>query len=235
MILAIETSSDYLSVALADDGVVLSEIASPDARTHAERLVPTIHRLLADADHKVANLDAIAVSLGPGSYTGLRIGLSTAKGYSMAHDIPLIGVSMFEGLAAGSKPEGITCLVLSPARKDEWFGGIVRDSVSFEEPVSSGIVKLDEIIDRACDLPGPVQIITTNLQKMSPILDKMPPEIDVVELQPRARFISHVASRRLNEKVFSSLHDLEPDYGREYQAGVASNIFQKLNAGMNKD
>ena len=101
MILCIETATSLCSVALCDNNAVLSLKESNEGRSHASLLTLFIQDLLHEAGISVADLDAVAVSKGPGSYTGLRIGVSAAKGIAYAASLPLIGIettfSMFHG------------------------------------------------------------------------------------------------------------------------------------------
>ena len=100
LILCIETATKSCSVALAKDGqlIDLREEVS-EQYSHSEQLTVFIEQLLQQQGLKVSDLDAIAVSSGPGSYTGLRIGVSTAKGLCYASDIPLISISTLEAMA----------------------------------------------------------------------------------------------------------------------------------------
>ena len=99
LILNIETSTTVCSVSLAKDGKVLASKEQNDGYSHAEKLSPFIKEVLDEQHNDVSDLDAVAVSEGPGSYTGLRIGTSTAKGLCYALDIPLIAVSTLEAMS----------------------------------------------------------------------------------------------------------------------------------------
>jgi tRNA threonylcarbamoyladenosine biosynthesis protein TsaB len=98
-ILAIETATDVSSVALFEDGVFVSLQENHSNRTHARLVTVMIERLLQDMELKAADLNAVCVARGPGSYTGLRVGVSVAKGLCMALDIPLLSLSSLEALA----------------------------------------------------------------------------------------------------------------------------------------
>ena len=123
-LLALETATDVCSVAVLRDGAVTAQASLHRPRVHAEQLVPLVDNLLERAAVNRADLDAIAVSMGPGSYTGLRIGVSTAKGLAMALDAALIGVPTLEALAASVQPAAATgdvaCALLD-ARRDEVY------------------------------------------------------------------------------------------------------------------
>ena len=235
MHLAIETSSDFLSIVVSDKGVVLGEFQAVSPRTHAERLVPGIRTVLSNSGYTVDQIDTIAVNVGPGSYTGLRIGLATAKGYAMAKNLDVVGVSSFEGLAAGTRFSSGTTYVMIPARENEWYTGIVKDAVTFSQPVKSGIATPGDVARSIALEPAPVHIVTPNPEKLQKDSGGQLKNIQVVDVQPHARFISTVATVRIDANQFSSLHDLEPDYGREYVAAVPSDVFRKLESRMLKD
>ena len=102
MILQIETATTVCSVALAKDGEVLAVKQLDQRNIHAEVITLYIEELLATTGTKYSDLDAIAVSCGPGSYTGLRIGISTAKGLCYALEKPLIAIETLEAMAYGA-------------------------------------------------------------------------------------------------------------------------------------
>lgn len=100
-LIAIETATEWCSVALWQDG----ESAALEARAghrHAERVLPMIEQLLANAGGSIAQLDAIAFGAGPGSFTGLRVGCAIAQGLAYARDLPVLGVSTLEAMAEES-------------------------------------------------------------------------------------------------------------------------------------
>src|SRR5690554_576977 len=99
-LLAIETATNVCSVAVAQSGRLRAEISLSRPRAHAEHLVPMIQDALRYADVRADQLQVVAVSSGPGSYTGLRIGVSTAKGLAEAVEAALVGVPTLMGLAA---------------------------------------------------------------------------------------------------------------------------------------
>ncbi len=130
LILALETSTLTGSVALVDASPqktkIIGEITLNLQSTHSERLMPSIHRLLEDASLKIAEIQGIALALGPGSFTGLRIGVSTVKGLAYALKIPVVGVSTLEALACNVPySSSMICPVLD-ARKKEVYAAFFR-------------------------------------------------------------------------------------------------------------
>lgn len=101
LILQIETATQTCSVALAQDGVLLEVLERTERNIHAGVITVFIEELMQKAAKKFSDLDAVAVSMGPGSYTGLRIGVSTAKGLCYALDIPMIAINTLEAMAVG--------------------------------------------------------------------------------------------------------------------------------------
>lgn len=98
-ILAIESASIIASCAIAEDGIIIGEYTLGHKKTHSEKLMPLIEMLLKDTEIKIQDIDYIAISEGPGSYTGLRIGAAIAKSLSYALNIPLINVPTMKSLA----------------------------------------------------------------------------------------------------------------------------------------
>lgn len=124
-ILCIETATTNCSVALAKNGDVLALREDNSSEySHAERLHVFIEAVLQEAGIPKSKLDAVAISKGPGSYTGLRIGVSAAKGLCYALDIPLIAVSTLESLAAQAEPGAKYIVPMLDARRMEVYSAV---------------------------------------------------------------------------------------------------------------
>jgi tRNA threonylcarbamoyladenosine biosynthesis protein TsaB len=98
-ILALDTATNSCSVAATDEGKLAAELTISKNQTHSKHLMELIHSVLEIAGFGVGDLDGLAVTVGPGSFTGLRIGISTIKGLAHALDKPVVGVSTLEALA----------------------------------------------------------------------------------------------------------------------------------------
>jgi tRNA threonylcarbamoyladenosine biosynthesis protein TsaB len=123
-VLAFDTSTDSGSVALLDHDRLMGEYLFSGARAHSERLLVMIDRLLADAGCSMADIDLIAVSLGPGSFTGLRVGISTAQGMALAAGKAVIGVPTLEVIAFQARGCGEQICPMISARGQEVFTGL---------------------------------------------------------------------------------------------------------------
>lgn len=126
LVLGIETCSTVASVALIDDKQLLGEILINSTKTHSQKLMPIIDQLLKNCDVKVKDLDLIGVSCGPGSFTGVRIGLSTAKGLAHPFDIPMVEVSSLEALGYNMTfGEGLICPIFD-ARRNQVYSRVMK-------------------------------------------------------------------------------------------------------------
>jgi tRNA threonylcarbamoyladenosine biosynthesis protein TsaB len=129
-LLAVESATLSGGVALLEDDRLLGEITLNIAITHSERLMFAVDRLLADCGLAPADLDGLAVSVGPGSFTGLRVGLATVKALAMALDLPVAPVPTLDALAARLPfADAPVCPILD-ARKGEVYFSLYRWSGS---------------------------------------------------------------------------------------------------------
>lgn len=127
VVLGIDTSAIVCSVALLQNSKILAQRTSSEGRTHSEVLLPQIKEVLDEASLLPENIDLISVSSGPGSFTGLRIGISAVKGLAIAEKIPCAGVSTLEALAMNAaKLEGVLVCPLMDARRGEFYNALFR-------------------------------------------------------------------------------------------------------------
>jgi len=140
-ILCIETTTDICSVCIATDGLLVSMRETPRSYSHSEVITVFIEECLIEAGISASELAAVAVSFGPGSYTALRIGSSTAKGICFAMDIPLISVDTMKALAVGivaEAKEGDLIIPMIDARRKEVYHAIydhILTEVQIVEPL----------------------------------------------------------------------------------------------------
>lgn len=155
LILHLETATEICSVSLSSGTELIAKEEIDNGFSHAEHLLPLAHKVLETGGFKAENLDAIALSEGPGSYTGLRIGASTAKGLCYALEIPLIAVSTLESIARGAKKENpdsnaLLCPMID-ARRMEVFTTLYSADLEQKEEVSAVVVdenSFREILER---------------------------------------------------------------------------------------
>ena len=126
-ILALETSAKSVSAAVVENGTVLCSTYQNTGLTHSRTLMPLVDGMLTAADLKIADMELIAVAHGPGSFTGLRIGVSTAKGLAWTLDVPCCGVSTLLGMAQNLRHmEGCTIVCAMDARRNQVYNALFR-------------------------------------------------------------------------------------------------------------
>lgn len=153
MLLAIDTSTNDSGVALYNERGVLAECSWFSGRRHAEQVLPQIDLLLRQLDAEPVDLRAIAVASGPGSWSGLRVGMSLAKALAVAHDLPLLGVSTLDVLACAHRHRRVDAVVpLVRLGRDRYGAAVYRstaDGWTQVEPVRN--LALDDL--RSFDPP----------------------------------------------------------------------------------
>lgn len=221
LVLGIETASALGGVALVSDaGDLLGEITLRNHENHAERILPALDWLLATLGSAPSALAAVAVSSGPGSFTGLRAGIAAAKGLSFSLGVPLYGVPTLEALAANAPPgDGPVCAVLN-ARRGEVFRAHFGSGPAGPERL--GPDALVPVAALAGELPAGCLLIG-ELPPLSP--DPFPPG-GAVRLapphlrHPRAAVIALLGLAALGAARDSELGTLLPRYLRPWDAAA---------------
>ncbi|MDX1421750.1 MAG: tRNA (adenosine(37)-N6)-threonylcarbamoyltransferase complex dimerization subunit type 1 TsaB [Kiloniellales bacterium] len=168
-ILAMDAAGAACSAALWRDGRVVAGRFEPMRRGHAERLVPMIEAVMAEAGARYADVDRLAVTLGPGGFTGVRIGLATAQGLALASGRPLVGVSNFLVLAAAARTEapaeGSLAVAIDAKRQDFYLQIFAADLRPRGEPRSIWPEELAEAVP-----PGPLLLVGDGAPQAGPAL-----------------------------------------------------------------
>lgn len=162
LILSIDTSCSTAGVSLTRDGIIISEISINDKNTHSVKLMPAIELLFKNVGLSVKDIDAVAVVNGPGSYTGLRIGVSAAKAIAYSAEVPVIGVNTLDYLArsVGFVGEGFICSVID-ARNTHVYYGVYKVTITdgiqrltkIGEYGAMPAAELSELLRNVCDGP----------------------------------------------------------------------------------
>lgn len=216
-ILQIETATAVCSVALSIDGktVALKEQAAQNI--HASSLTLFIEEVMQTAQISYSQLDAIAVSKGPGSYTGLRIGVSTAKGLCFALDKPLIAVNTLEMMASGFLQQnpnygGLVCPMID-ARRMEVFTAVYTHNLVEFEAVNAKIVDDKSFI---LELDSHfVTFIGDGAPKCKPVLDHPNAHFSTQNYNS-ATYMSELANAAFEKQLFEDVAYFEPFYLKEF-------------------
>lgn len=146
-LLAIDCATSACSAALWLDGEPGPARRAVMQRGHAEMLMPMVAEIMAEAGLDFAGLRAVAVTTGPGAFTGIRIGLSAARGFALAAGLPLIGVTTLEAVAAAQDSEGHALLVALDSKRDDIYVQMFGpDGTAWGEPGSLPVDEIDAIL-----------------------------------------------------------------------------------------
>lgn len=222
MIICLETATAVCSVALCDGKGIVALKESSEKKSHASQLTIFIGDLLSQAGIRAADLEAVAVSKGPGSYTGLRIGVSAAKGIAYAAALPLIGIettlSMFHGITESIKQnygtDSTTLFVpMLDARRMEVYYSILTAEGKTVREISAEIINENSF----SDIPESVRMMFfgDGAWKCRPVLKRKNAGF-IDEFRISAAFMYEPAYKSLGERHFEDIAYFEPFYLKDF-------------------
>jgi len=221
-ILQIETATTVCSVALARDGKVLSFKQLDERNIHAEIITLFIEELITEAAIQYSDLDAIAVSCGPGSYTGLRIGVSTAKGLCFALDKPLIAIETLEAMAYGiiaeKKYKDILLCPMIDARRMEVYTALFDTAGNKIEPVTAKIIDENSFADQLQN--NQILFFGDGADKCRAVLGENPNAEFLPGFINSATHLTQKVFEKFRDKDFVDVAYFEPYYLKDFIAGV---------------
>jgi len=217
MILHIETATDICSVVLADNGVVIAEKTSEPIRDHASSLAVFIDEILKESNIKPSALKAIAVSKGPGSYTGLRIGVSTAKGLCYALNIPLIAIATTHSMAQEfylNNPDYNGYVVpLLDARRMEVYGAVYNQQLQEVHPIVAEILHNESFSFQS---ETNYKLIGSGAAKSISFFKSMPNVTIDEQFSVSANGLVALAFKAYQESAFEDVAYFEPFYLKDF-------------------
>lgn len=229
-ILHIETSTAVCSVAVSQDGAVLYEKVDQDGPNHAVVCGPYVEEVLSFAESHAIPVDAVAVSQGPGSYTGLRIGVSMAKGVCYGRGIPLLAIPTLQLLTVpvllyhDELPEDALFVPMIDARRMEVYAAVYDRALHELRPVGADIVDAhtyDKWLER-----GPVCFFGNGSDKCRQVITH-PNAIFVEGIKPLARNMAPLAERALARGETADTAYFEPFYLKEFIATKPKNLLNE--------
>lgn len=218
LLLALETSSPVCSVALYQDSHLLGLAELRVEKSHSSHITVLIEQLLTNTGHSRQELSAIAVSGGPGSYTGLRIGGATAKGLCYSLDIPLVEVSTLHAMGqevisyTAAPAQYLYCPMLD-ARRMEVFTCLLDHELREILPVEPVILQKDSLADRLTEQK--IVFFGSGAAKWRELLGDHPKALFVEEVIPNAKFIGQLAWPKYQAAQFEDVAYYEPFYLKE--------------------
>ena len=230
-ILHIETSTKVCSVAVSQDGACIHDEADLEGPNHATKCGVFVDEALSFAESHAIPLDAVAVSEGPGSYTGLRIGYSMAKGVCYGRNVPLISLPTLEVLCVPvllyhEEVEDDALLVpMIDARRMEVYAAVYDRSLRVVRPIQADIVDADtyrEYLDR-----GPVYFFGDGAEKTKTVIQH--PNARFIDgINPLGKYMFPLAERKFMRGEFADVAYSEPFYLKEFEAKPSKDMLHHL-------
>jgi tRNA threonylcarbamoyladenosine biosynthesis protein TsaB len=222
-ILLIETATQVCSVGVCTHDGLVAIKESHDQKSHAEWITTFIQEVLTEASLPIEKLDAVAVSKGPGSYTGLRIGVSTAKGFCYALDKPLIAIDTLEALAFGMKNQlkqmeanTLFCPMIDARRMEVYAALFDRDLVPVQQ---THALPVNEDSFQHLWSEHTIYFAGDGAPKCKSLFQKQP-KARFIELECSVRQMVSLALKAFDQKDFENLAYFEPFYLKDFIAGI---------------
>jgi len=219
LLLNIETATEVCSVSLAREGEVIGLRESVEGQNHSVLLGVYVDELLREHGVRVEDLDAVAVSMGPGSYTGLRIGVSLAKGLCFGGDVPLVAVGTLQALAAAvadrvAEEDALYCPMID-ARRMEVYTALFNRAGNAVQPVGASVIDAGAFgswLER-----GKVYFFGNGSEKVRDVI-RHPNACFVEGVRASATHLARLAEERWRRQAFEDLAYFEPYYLKDFVA-----------------
>jgi tRNA threonylcarbamoyladenosine biosynthesis protein TsaB len=223
VILNIETATQVCSVALSSEGEVLQIRESREKNSHSTIITLFIEEVMKSAGLPFSALDAVAVSMGPGSYTGLRIGVSTAKGTCYALDKPLIAIGTLDAMAAGmlttSQSQDFLLCPMIDARRMEVYNALFDSELKQVRETQAEIIGEDSFRE---ELEKHIIVFAGDgAEKCKPALGNHPNARFIDDFYPSAAYMIKLAEKKFQESAFENVAYFEPFYLKDFIPGIA--------------
>jgi tRNA threonylcarbamoyl adenosine modification protein YeaZ len=233
-ILVLESSGLVASVALMEENSMICEFTMNHKKTHSQTLLPMVDEMMKITGFNKKELDAVAISKGPGSFTGLRIGSATAKGLSQALNIPVISVSSLEGLAANLYgTEDLICPIMD-ARRSQVYAGIFQyEGEKLVTRMEDDAVSVADLISMLNEKGEPVIFLGDGVPVYQKLLEEgltVPYRFAPSHMnRQRAGAVGVLAVQYFKEGKTETSRDHKPEYLRKSQA--ERELLEKQNGG----
>lgn len=213
LILQLETSTDVCSVALSNNGELIRCFETSESNSHTEKLTLLISQCMVEAGYKISQIDAVAVSDGPGSYTSLRIGVATSKGICYALGCPLIIINSLNTLVRGIPKDKVQpndyLIPMIDARRMEVYMAVYDDHFNLISPTKAEILDGNSFSIYSED-KGKIHICGSGAQKWWDLYAT--DQFSIHHCSTSAEFMTLEAFTAYNEKRFADLTDYTPNY-----------------------
>lgn len=194
-ILAMDTAAAACSVAIWVEGTIVAHEFRAMARGHAAELLPMVDRLLQQTGMKIEDFDALAVSVGPGAFTGLRIGLACARGFGVASGLPVIAVTTLEALSEAVLDRDGPVLCALDAKRSDLYAQVFDAK---GEPITDAVAKLpQDVVDMVDESVTKVLVAGDCFERLKDLFgQKNIQAIQTEALLPDAKYVAQIAAAR---------------------------------------
>ena len=220
-ILGFETTGDVCSAGILDGKRMIAEVSLFDKNTHSVNLMPMVDACLRTADMTLDDMDAIAVNVGPGSFTGIRIGVCTAKGLALTLEKPCIAVNTLDALAFQALPfQGVICPMIDARRVESYFSVYQNGPDGLERIRDYGADKLDIFLDTlpeelVCFIGDGAEAYKEIIKEKMEARAVFMPDTD---MRQHVRGVLKAAAEKAGRGEFVSVYEISPYYHRVSQA-----------------
>ena len=225
IILSIDSSTPVAGISVSDGNKLLGEVMINTQNTHSEKLMPMVQQILNDLQMNIQQIDAVAVTCGPGSFTGLRIGMATAKGIVQGGNKKLIAIPTLDCLAQNLKHyPGVICPIMN-AQKKQVYTAIYRTAEGKLERLSDyQAIEADKLAEQLLTLNETVWFTGDGVEAFADVFkEKLGDRCRLADgntVLPRASALAMLAAERAEKEEFDDLYQAELIYIRKSEAEV---------------
>lgn len=216
-ILGVDTATSYLALGIVTENKILSELRFDARQTHAQLLMPNINKILEEAGQKLKDLDGIAISIGPGSFTGLRIGLATVKGLCYASGKPLVAISSLDALTYLNRTVLYPLVPIMDAKKGEVYSAIYEVKENIIKRISKyWVTSVEKLVAK---IPKEVIFLGPDLEIFkAELLELYKGKAHFIEGDsnlPSGTAVAFLGLEKLKKNDYENLDGIEPLYVRK--------------------
>lgn len=218
-ILSVETAGNICAVALTEDDKLIKEEILDDGNTHSVKLMPLIDKLLSETNTKISDIDLFACDLGPGSFTGIRIGVSTIKAFMDVTNKKAVGITSLENLAYNIDTEEIICSLIDAKNENVYYGFFKKENEKYSQICNLNFDNINNVIDIAKNMNKKIFFIGNGSNEYKDMIESKLENVVIADKEKNklnAKNIALAACLKKEEAVSSN--NLSPIYLRKSNA-----------------